>query len=237
MEIEKMDLESGYRLYSLQCERAAEHILTRLEDQRKFEKFDNSSDLFGSVTSRTKALDSARDKWRRKYRKKGDRANPTIAQIMDTIQDVAGIRIIVPFRDNVYEVAKIIQSQFVVKEIDDYIEKPKQNGYRSLHLTVWREIDLPNGTKVSRPVEIQIRTKAMDVWATVEHKVFYKNEKNKACADSNTIQNRLKIIADALNEIDSMAIDLRDLDFTEKLVQEVTSSERLSQLATTVKKS
>ncbi|GIP35372.1 GTP pyrophosphokinase [Paenibacillus sp. J2TS4] len=91
------------------------------------------------------------------------------------IHDIAGIRIICSFSTDIYKIVDILsqQSDVHVLEVKDYIRYPKPNGYRSLHLIIEIPVFLANQTKQVK-VEVQIRTIAMDFWASLEHKIFYK---------------------------------------------------------------
>lgn len=118
----------------------------------------------------------------------------TIPNMIEHLNDVAGIRIICSFRPDIYRIAKMITSQadITVLHVKDYIKHPKANGYKSYHLVVTIPIYLSGGP-VDTKVEIQIRTVGMDFWASLEHKLYYKFEGHapehledelKACADT-----------------------------------------------------
>ena len=101
----------------------------------------------------------------------------TIESIENNLNDVAGIRIICAFKDDVYTLADAFLKQDDVKliKIKDYIKNPKENGYRSLHVIVSIPIFLSH-EKREMKVEIQFRTIAMDSWASMEHQIVYKKE-------------------------------------------------------------
>ena len=101
----------------------------------------------------------------------------SIKDIEDRIEDIAGVRVICGFPEDIYTVADCILQQDDVTLIDckDYIKKPKPNGYRSLHLIVSVPIFLEH-EKRDMKVEVQLRTIAMDFWASLEHKLKYKKE-------------------------------------------------------------
>ncbi len=125
-----------------------------------------------NIQSRLKTLPSIKEKLDR-------RGLPmTVESIEVNLNDVAGVRVICPFPDDVYTVAEALLKQDDVRTIavKDYIKNPKSNGYRSLHLIVEIPIFLQN-EKRSMRVEIQMRTIAMDFWASLEHEMFYKNGK------------------------------------------------------------
>lgn len=100
----------------------------------------------------------------------------TFDALRDRIRDIAGIRIVCSFTSDVYTVAGMLtrQPDVTLVETKDYIAAPKPNGYRSLHLIV--EIPVFMSERViSVPVEVQLRTVAMDFWASLEHKIYYKH--------------------------------------------------------------
>ena len=95
--------------------------------------------------------------------------------MIDYLSDIAGIRIICSFTSDIYLIADMIakQSDVTVLYVKDYIKNPKPNGYKSYHMVVTIPIYLSEGP-VDTKVEIQIRTVAMDFWASLEHKIYYK---------------------------------------------------------------
>lgn len=101
----------------------------------------------------------------------------TIENMLRYINDIAGIRIICSFTSDIYRIADMIagQSDINVLTIKDYIKEPKDNGYKSYHMIVSIPIFLSDKV-VEAKVEIQIRTIAMDFWASLEHKIYYKFE-------------------------------------------------------------
>ena len=101
----------------------------------------------------------------------------TIDAIKDNLFDVAGVRVICNYRDDVYSVANYLsaQSDIQVLRVKDYIKNPKQNGYRSLHVIYAVPVFLSSGPHYT-PVEVQLRTIAMDYWASLEHALRYKTD-------------------------------------------------------------
>ncbi|MEV4352521.1 GTP pyrophosphokinase family protein [Actinoplanes sp. NPDC049596] len=99
----------------------------------------------------------------------------TLDDMRSRIRDIAGIRIVCSFVSDVYTVADMLtrQPDVTLIQTKDYIAKPKPNGYRSLHLIVEIPVFLSDRV-VSVPVEVQLRTVAMDFWASLEHKIHYK---------------------------------------------------------------
>ena len=121
------------------------------------------------VGSRVKTLSSILHKAARKGCK------PTVACIRKHIHDIAGVRITCSFIADTYQILQALASQHDVRvlEIKDYIKNPKPSGYKSLHAIIEIPVFLSTGP-VPVKVELQIRTIAMDFWASLEHKIFYK---------------------------------------------------------------
>lgn len=139
------------------------------------------------ITSRLKTPESIVKKM------KNDGLEVTIENMVEHLNDIAGIRIICSFMPDIYPIADMIakQADITVLQVKDFIKAPKPNGYKSYHMVVSIPVYLSDG-KVDTKVEIQIRTIAMDFWASLEHKIAYKFEGNapdyleqelKACAD------------------------------------------------------
>lgn len=103
----------------------------------------------------------------------------TISNMIDYINDIAGIRIICSFTSDIYRIAEMIaeMKDIQVVSVKDYITYPKPSGYKSYHMLVTVPVYLSDRT-VETKVEIQIRTVAMDFWASLEHKMHYKFEKD-----------------------------------------------------------
>lgn len=122
-----------------------------------------------SFSSRLKGSDSIVEKMHRKD------CRPTFASIQESITDIAGVRVICSFVSDVYQVFDLLaaQSDITVISVRDYIATPKPNGYRSLHALVEVPVFLTDGP-VAVVVEVQFRTIAMDFWASLEHKIYYK---------------------------------------------------------------
>ena len=101
----------------------------------------------------------------------------SVESVKDNLFDVAGIRVICNYRDDVYSVSNYLSSQsdIQVLRVKDYIKNPKQNGYRSLHVIYAVPVFLSSGAHYT-PVEVQFRTIAMDYWASLEHALRYKTD-------------------------------------------------------------
>lgn len=131
----------------------------------------------------------------------------TIENIVKQINDIAGIRIICSFKSDIFRIADLIskQNDVTVLKIKDYITNPKANGYASYHMIVSVPIYLTN-TVVDTKVEVQIRTIAMDYWASLEHKIYYKFEGNAP----NTIRQELRECADVVAFLDEKMLSINE---------------------------
>ena len=129
----------------------------------------------------------------------------TINNMVEQLNDIAGIRIICSFTSDIYQIAEMItrQSDVTVLFVKDYIKYPKPNGYKSYHLVLTIPIYLADGP-VDTKVEVQIRTIAMDFWASLEHEIYYKFEGNAPAY----LQQELKACADVVNVLDAKMFSL-----------------------------
>ena len=180
---------------------AIREIQTKLEVLNDEFSVANQRNPISSIKSRIKTPASIYEKLRRKN------LPFTEESIVKNLDDVAGIRVICPFIGDIYTMANLISSQdaITVLKIKDYIQKPKDNGYRSYHMIV--EIPVYFSDQV-RPVrcEIQIRTIAMDFWATLDHDMQYK----KKVEDAEEIMRELRECADIIHQTDEKMMRLRE---------------------------
>lgn len=130
----------------------------------------------------------------------------TVENMQKYLTDIAGVRVICSFVEDIYKLSELLLSQDDIKvvEIKDYIKNPKPNGYRSLHLILEIPIFLSEGKKHMR-VEVQFRTIAMDFWASLEHQLKYK----KKIDNPEMIAKELKYCADVITEVDMRMQDIR----------------------------
>lgn len=162
-------LMADLRKLFLYYEFGIEEVSTKIEILRKeFEQIHDYSPI-EHVRGRLKSHESVF----RKALKRG--CALTVDSIRGEITDIAGIRITCSFVSDVYWMAEMLSKQpdVTVLQMKDYIAEPKENGYRSLHLIVQIPVFLSTHTEYV-PVELQIRTIAMDFWASIEHKLRYK---------------------------------------------------------------
>lgn len=131
----------------------------------------------------------------------------TIDNMVKHINDIAGIRVVCSFTSDIYRLAEMIgrQNDLTVVSIKDYIKNPKDSGYKSYHMLVTVPIFLTDGV-VDTKVEIQIRTIAMDFWASLEHKIYYKFEGNAP----EYISRDLKECAGIVSMLDAKMLSLNE---------------------------
>lgn len=146
-------------------------VCTKLEILNNEFKLAHQYNPIEHITSRIKSADSIARKIRLKKKEL------TVENIVRYINDVAGVRIICSFTSDIYRIAKVIaqQNDITVLQVKDYIANPKPNGYTSYHMIISIPIFLSNDV-IDTKAEIQIRTIAMDFWASLEHKIYYKFE-------------------------------------------------------------
>ncbi len=152
------------------------------------------------INTRLKSRDSIFNKLSRKN------LPLSIESIEQNLSDIAGIRVVCSYIDDIYKLVDsfLMQDDITLLEKKDYIENPKPNGYRSLHLIVSVPVFFSD-SKRDMKVEVQIRTIAMDFWASLEHQMKYK----KAIPDQEKIIAELKRCADVISDTDKDMLALR----------------------------
>lgn len=141
----------------------------------------------------------------KKLRKNGYES--TIENMVEYVNDIAGIRVICSFSSDIYRIAEMISNQNDIKvlAIKDYIKSPKPSGYKSYHMLVTVPVYLSDRI-VNAKVEIQIRTVAMDFWASLEHKINYKFEGNVP----QYIKDELVECANLISDADARMLNLNE---------------------------
>lgn len=164
-----------------------------------------------SIKTRLKSIEGILKKLRRKN------LPLTLASIEQEIRDVAGIRVICSFKEDIYMLANCLleQDDITLIERKDYIEHPKESGYRSLHLIIEVPIFLQNEKRPMK-VEVQLRTIAMDFWASLEHKIYYKFEGNAP----DYISRDLRECAEIVSNLDAKMLQLNTAILAEKAKME-----------------
>ena len=133
----------------------------------------------------------------------------TMDNVRTEINDIAGVRVICDFADDIYEIADMLLKQDDIKLISykDYIRAPKPNGYRSYHMIVETPVFFSEGKEMMK-VEVQLRTIAMDFWASLEHELRYKKD-----LDSKTlsqISEDLLNCANTIADVDNQMMNIKD---------------------------
>lgn len=137
----------------------------------------------------------------------------TMENMANNLNDIAGIRIVCSFTSDIYRIAEMIgkQNDLTVLSVKDYIKRPKASGYKSYHMLVTVPIFLSDRV-VDTKVEIQIRTIAMDFWASLEHKIYYKFEGNAP----DYISRDLRECSDIVSMLDDKMLQLNKAILEEK---------------------
>ena len=197
--------------FAVQCryQAAIRQVQTKLENLDDEFQMKHRRNPIHHMQSRMKTIRSMMEKLQRKNLQR------SIASAVGNLTDIAGIRVICSYLQDVYTVADLLTSQddvHVVK-VRDYIKHPKSNGYRSLHLVVEVPVYLSEG-RLAVPVEVQIRTIAMDFWATLEHSLRYKardqvpqsisDELQQTAADIAALDERMQRIHDEVELLSSL---------------------------------
>lgn len=193
--------ETEFRQMMMMYSCAIKEIKTKLQvlnDELSIKRQRNPIEF---IKTRVKQPDSIASKLRRK-------GYPvTVQSVFENLSDVAGVRVICAFIDDIYKVADMLTAQDDIELIKrkDYIKNPKMNGYRSLHLIIEVPVFFSDHKEQIR-VEVQIRTIAMDFWASLEHQLKYK----KDIDDAESIMYELRACADVINRTDYHMQSLRD---------------------------
>ncbi|MBE6853968.1 MAG: GTP pyrophosphokinase family protein [Ruminococcus sp.] len=178
---------------------AIHEIETKLEiiDSEFQSKF--SRNPIHNISSRLKSPQSIAQKLKKKN------IPITAESILANLHDIAGVRVICPYIEDIYQIADYLSlhDDIHILKQKDYIKNPKPSGYRSLHLIVTVPVFLSTGKKIV-PVEIQIRTIAMDFWASLEHQLHYKTDNSVP----SELSAELKILAETIHDTDMKMEDI-----------------------------
>lgn len=179
---------------------AIKEVSTNLEILKSDFQLRNQRSSIESIQSRIKKPASIL----KKLSSRGIEVN--LETIRTQLSDVAGIRVICPFIDDIYQVAEqlAIQDDIRVLRVKDYIQNPKPNGYRSYHMILEVPVFFMDNKELMQ-VEVQFRTVAMDFCASLEHQIKYK----KDIPDAEELVRELKSCADTIAETDQKMLELR----------------------------
>ena len=203
-------LEEWYNEYRIECKAALRTALAKIDNVKEMVEQQTDRSPIDAIYHRTKKFESVLEKCNRKG------YDLTPESIENNIQDIAGIRIITPFRDDITIVADILRSVpgLNIKDEKDYVANPKPNGYASYHMHLLIEVYNPikGGTRLVS-IEVQIRDKSMDLWASIEHIIKYKNPDPPP-----EVEVLFKNAADSLAEFAETAIQMRDFSSCENQI-------------------
>ena len=188
-------------------ESAIKQIETKLEILNKENKVNRQRNPIETVKSRIKTPDSIASKLEKKH------LPVTFESMMENLNDIAGVRVICPYISDIYAVRDMLLKQPDLKLIieHDYIANPKESGYRSLHLVIETPVYLSK-TAHNVKVEIQLRTIAMDFWASLEHELHYKNSAKIPDSVRRELFRVAETIAMTDREMEEIALELQALD-------------------------
>ncbi len=180
---------------------ALDEVNTKLEILNEEFQFIHNYNPIEHMKSRLKSPESIISKLRRKQ------LDVTMENAREHIRDIAGIRIICSFTTDIYKIIDLLsrQSDVQVLKVKDYIQNPKPNGYRSAHMIILIPVFLTDRVE-QVPVEIQIRTVAMDFWASLEHKIYYKFESEVP----QSITDQLKDSAELIDLLDKRMLAINE---------------------------
>ena len=201
-----MNTNSIYGEYSIYLEQVLQDLTKRFTNFDEYVLSETGEHGFEHIISRIKSDESMREKCRRK----GLPETPKSA--LSEMKDAIGMRIVTSFVDDIYLMIKYIKSfdNCAIIEEKDYIKHAKPSGYRSYHLILAVKTDYPDVNGLEQGiyyVEIQLRTIAMDTWASLEHKIRYK----KDIAEQELITSELKRCADELASCELSMQTIRSL--------------------------
>jgi len=194
------ELVDGFVTLRCRYQAALREVKTKLEILNDEFQTRHSRNPIHHMEDRIKRPESIAQKLQRK----GLPLTPQAA--MEHLHDIAGIRVVCAYQDDAYIIARLLTGQDDIRLIEtrDYIQHPKPNGYRSLHLIVEVPIFLSDG-KMLVPVEVQIRTIAMDFWASLEHQLRYK----ETASVPETLNQQLYEAAEKIAALDAEMQDIQ----------------------------
>ena len=194
------DFIDDWQLFLAPYEQAVDELKLKLKNLRKEFRIEHRRAPIEFVTGRVKTRESILEKMEVRKIAPED--------VLVGVQDIAGVRIMCQFVEDIYEVANILKNRqdFKVLLIRDYIQKRKTSGYRSCHMVLEYPVQLASGEVKQLIVEVQIRTLAMNFWATIEHSLNYKYQGEYP----EEILERLERASEAAFRLDEEMSEIRD---------------------------
>lgn len=181
--------EKKFQTLMLIYEKAMTQTKEELEGFKTNLKKIYNYDVISNIESRIKTPDSIVKKMKKKN------YDLNYEELIRNINDVAGIRIICPFKTDIFKIKEVIEknSNLEILELKDYVNTPKKSGYSGFHIIAQTPVNIGD-TVAQVKVEIQIRTMAMDFWSTTEHKIKYKAKNKLSIIDSIKMVQYAKIV-------------------------------------------
>lgn len=194
------DFIDDWQLFLAPYEQAVDELKLKLKNLRKEFRIEHRRAPIEFVTGRVKTRESILEKMEVRKIAPED--------VLVGVQDIAGVRIMCQFVEDIYEVANILKNRqdFKVLLIRDYIQNRKPSGYRSYHMVLEYPVQLASGEVKQLIVEVQIRTLAMNFWATIEHSLNYKYQGEYP----DEILERLERASEAAFRLDEEMSEIRD---------------------------
>lgn len=194
------DFIDDWQLFLAPYEQAVDELKLKLKNLRKEFRIEHRRAPIEFVTGRVKTRESILEKMEVRKIAPED--------VLVGVQDIAGVRIMCQFVEDIYEVANILKNRqdFKVLLIRDYIQNRKPSGYRSYHMVLEYPVQLASGEVKQLIVEVQIRTLAMNFWATIEHSLNYKYQGEYP----QEILERLERASEAAFRLDEEMSEIRD---------------------------
>ena len=194
------DFIDDWQLFLAPYEQAVDELKLKLKNLRKEFRIEHRRAPIEFVTGRVKTRESILEKMEVRKIAPED--------VLAGVQDIAGVRIMCQFVEDIYEVANILKNRqdFKVLLIRDYIQNRKPSGYRSYHMVLEYPVQLASGEVKQLIVEVQIRTLAMNFWATIEHSLNYKYQGEYP----QEILERLERASEAAFRLDEEMSEIRD---------------------------
>lgn len=190
---------NDWKSFFMPYEQAVEELKVKLKSIRKEYRKRNEYSPIEFVTGRVKELSSLLEK--------ANKFEIPVDRLQYEIEDIAGIRIMCQFVDDIDTVVEIIRRRKDMQILyeKDYVRGVKESGYRSYHMVIKYPVNMAEGQKEIL-AEFQIRTLAMNFWATIEHSLNYKYKKQLP----DVVRDKLKKAADAAFELDELMLDIKD---------------------------
>lgn len=188
-------------------EKASKNILENLYMIKDYFKEIYNYDIISNITYRIKSEDSIINKMKKK------KCELTYKNLIDNINDIAGIRVVCTFKNDITKIKNIVRNipnTRIIKE-KDYIKKPKKSGYTGYHIILETLVEYEQ-EQLPIKVEIQLRSMAMDFWSATEHRINYKPIKKLSSRDTKKLQLYAKII----NTIDEKIMKIYKKQYANK---------------------